>query len=436
MSMNAVLNCFLTGILALIPMVYFSQSNRAGNHQDKQQSHFSHDSTRVDLLIDSATKIAHSNAKQAIRMLQKAGELATELEYAKGKAVCYLRMAGIYNVHRDYEKAQEYASEGMAIANKSELDTLKKPFFMMLSEIQYDKNHHEPDTTIREEVRDIVAAIKYKYYLKDSLDKSVEKTNFLERDMQNKENELLVVRLQTVLFAVGFVGVLLFIGFGVMWVNVRRVKMKNKQLLTEQKLKRSQMNPHFIFNSIQNVRSLIHGKKEEAAIEYLNRFSRLTRQVLESSDENYISLTEETEMLRNYLSIQQLLYGNMFDFSISVPENMDTDAFFVPPMLAQPFVENAIKHGLAGKQQGGQISVRFLLKNKRLFFEVTDNGTGFSGSRKTENHKSMAMSITKERLSHYSRTAHFKFHAADILDENQQVKGAKVQFEIPYIYEN
>ncbi len=434
--MNAVFNYFLTGILMLIPAVYFAQSNHKGTRQGKQESPIFQDSTRVDLLIDSAVRITTANPKKAIQLLQKAGDLAGELEYGKGTAVSYLQMAKIYNTHRDYEKAQEYASQGMATANKFELDTLKKPFFMLLSEIQYDKNHQEPDTTIREEVRDMVAAIKYKYYLKDSLDKSVEKANFLEQDMQNKENELVVFRLQTVLFGIGFVAVLIFIGFGVMWINVRKIKMENKQLLTEQKLKRSQMNPHFIFNSIQNVRSLIHGKKEEAAIEYLNRFSSLTRQVLESSNENYISLTEETEILRNYLSIQQLLYGNMFDFSISVPENMDTDAFFIPPMLAQPFVENAIKHGLAGKQQGGRISVRFLLQGKKLFFEVKDNGVGFSASKQAENHKSMAMSITKERLSHYSKTTHFKFQAGDIRDENQQVRGAKVLFEIPYIYEN
>lgn len=434
--MKTMLNYFLTSILVAIPAMYFAQSNDNVSRQNKQQSHLSYDSSRVDLLIDSAVRIVNSNARQAIQLFQKAGEIASELEYAKGKAVCYLHMGKIYNTRRDYEKAQEYASEGMAIANKSELDSLKKSFFMLLSEIQYDKNHHEPDTTIREEVRDMVAAIKYKYYLKDSLDKSVEKANFLEQDMQDKENELVVFRLQTVLFAVGFVAVLIFIGFGVMWINVRKIKMENKQLLTEQKLKRSQMNPHFIFNSIQNVRSLIHGKKEEAAVEYLNRFSKLTRQVLESSDENYISLTEETEILQNYLSIQQLLYGNTFDFSISVAENMDADAFFIPPMLTQPFVENAIKHGLAGKQQGGRIVVRFLLHNKKLFFEVKDNGVGFSGSKQAENHKSMAMSITKERLSHYSKTTHFRFQADDIRDEQQQVKGARVLFEIPYIYEN
>lgn len=434
--MKTMLNYFLTGILWVIPTVYFAQSDHKANYQNKQLIQESADSVRVDLLVDSAVRIANSNARKAIQLLQKAEELATKSEYAKGKAVSYLHMGKIYTARRDYEKAQEYASQGMAIANKLELDSLKKPFFMLLSEIQYDKNHLEPDTTIREEVRDMVAAIKYKYYLKDSLDKSVEKANFLEQDMQNKENELVVIRLQTVLFAAGFVAVLIFIGFGVMWINVRKVKMENKQLLTEQKLKRSQMNPHFIFNSIQNVRSLIHGKKEEAAVEYLNRFSKLTRQVLESSDENYISLTEETEILQNYLSIQQLLYGNTFDFTVSVAENMDADAFFIPPMLTQPFVENAIKHGLAGKQEGGRIVVRFLLHNKKLFFEVKDNGVGFSGSKQAENHKSMAMSITKERLSHYSKTTHFRFQADDIRDENRQVRGARVVFEIPYIYEN
>ncbi len=434
--MGTLLKYFLAGMLFIIPSVYFSQNQVAAQLKNKLNQQTLTDSTQVDQLIESAVKKARYDAKSGIDQLQDAVILSGKLNYRKGKALSYLQMAKIYNRQRDYEKAEIYASDGANLANVWNLKALQKSFFLLISEIEYDKGQHLPDTTIREEVRDIKAAIKYKYYLKDTLDKSVQHSVSLQRDVKNKENELYVFRFQGLLYGVGFIALLVMIGFGYTWFNLRKVKMENKQLLTEQKLKRSQMNPHFIFNSIQNVRSLIHGKKEEEAVEYLNKFSKLTRQVLESSNENYISLTEEIEMLQHYLSIQQLLYSNAFDFSISTTDNLDTDAYFLPPMLAQPFVENAIKHGLAGKQQGGFITVKFHLKDKRLIFEVRDNGAGFSASKQTENHKSMAMDITKERLSHYAKNRTFRFQADDIKDENQRVTGARVLFEVPYIYEN
>ena len=204
----------------------------------------------------------------------------------------------------------------------------------------------------------------------------------------------------------------------------------------KQKLLITQMNPHFIFNSIENIRSLIYDRKNDDAVNYLGKFSKLTRQILENSSENYISLAEEVEMIENYLAIQQLLYHNKFDFNVAVQETIDTEATFLPPMLTQPFIENAIKHGLSNTTETGKIDIRFYLNDSKLFFEVTDNGKGFDASKKVENHKSLAMAITKERLVTYTRNQDFVVRTDNITDANGQVAGAKVNFEIPYICEN
>ena len=204
----------------------------------------------------------------------------------------------------------------------------------------------------------------------------------------------------------------------------------------KQKLLITQMNPHFIFNSIENIQALIYDKQDDAAVNYLSKFSVLTRQILENSNENYISLTEEVDMITNYLSIQQLLYNNKFDFHITVEESVETDAIFLPPMLTQPFIENAIKHGLSGKTSHGLVDIRFYLKDAKLFFEVLDNGKGFNASKKTENHKSLAMTITKERLINYTKNKEFVVQTDNIMGTDNDVVGAKVHFEIPYIYEN
>lgn len=235
-------------------------------------------------------------------------------------------------------------------------------------------------------------------------------------------------------------GILLLLLLGV-YFYYRNNRQKQSIAVLEknqikQKLLITQMNPHFIFNSIENIQGLIYDKQDDAAVNYLNKFSALTRQILENSNENYISLSEEVDMIKNYLAIQQLLYNNKFDFHISVEETIDKDTIFLPPMLTQPFIENAIKHGLSNKTANGLVDIRFYLKEARLFFEVTDNGKGFDASKKPENHKSLAMTITKERLVNYTKNQDFIVQTDNIIDKDNNITGAKVGFEIPYIYEN
>ena len=218
---------------------------------------------------------------------------------------------------------------------------------------------------------------------------------------------------------------------------------KQKQAITvleknqiKQKLLITQMNPHFIFNSVQNIESLIDNKQNDEAVVYLGKFSKLTRQILENSNENYISLEEELEMIENYLSIQQLLYENKFKFTILVEKEIDTESIFLPPMLAQPFIENAIKHGLSNTLENGKIAIHFYLKENKLFFEVTDNGKGFGTSTQSSSHKSLAMTITKERLVSYTKNKDFIVQTDNLIASNGMIEGAKVVFEIPYIYES
>lgn len=204
----------------------------------------------------------------------------------------------------------------------------------------------------------------------------------------------------------------------------------------KQKLLLSQMNPHFVYNSIDNIKSLIYNKKDNQAVNYLTKFSKLMRQILEHSNENYIALDQEIALLENYLSIQQLLHNNKFEFSIDVASGIDTEAIYIPPMLTQPFIENAIKHGLRNKQTGGQIRSRFYLNEQQLFFEVIDNGKGIDSSQREDDHKSLGVAITRERLQNYTKNKNFALQIENVLSPEQEVVGAKIVFEIPYIYEN
>lgn len=277
--------------------------------------------------------------------------------------------------------------------------------------------------------------LQYEYEAKQSQLKLVQERKLTGVKLENQrknafKNSLLI----------GLFGVLLVVCIGAYFLNKN---YKQKQAIAQfeknvlnQKLLLSQMNPHFIFNSIDNIQSLIYNKQDKEAVNYLTKFSKLTRQILENSNENYITLNEELVMIDNYLSIQKLLYNNKFDFVINISSELETELILVPPMLTQPFIENAIKHGLKNTTEKGEIKVQFELQNDKLFFEVLDNGTGFSDHQKVNGNKSIAMKITKERLMHIANTKDFEVQTENLFDAHKNTVGAKVSFQIPYIYEN
>lgn len=403
----------------------------------------------ANILLNMGTLgLLEKNYESALANLQKAVDIQNQLGDKRELSYGYLKIGQIYLAMKDYDKAMAFADKGSEIAKSLQLIDFQRDFAKLQSQIYYDTKEYKlayekseahkllNDSIFKSEKLDEVADVKYKYHYKDSLNSANEREHSLQKTVKTIDTQLASSNQQKIWWIVGFLGLVILLGILMARVKIRRVKMENKQLLTEQKLLRSQMNPHFIFNSLQNVRSLINSGQGEEAVHYLTKFSKLTRQILESSNVNYISLDEEIEMIKNYISVQQLLYDNSFDYEISVDETIDTEATFLPPMLAQPFIENAIKHGLSSKKKDGKIHISFYLKDGKLFFEVSDNGVGFGAVATSEGHKSMAMAITKERLVKYTKNEAFELEINNILDHAQNIAGAKVAFEIPYIYEN
>jgi tetratricopeptide (TPR) repeat protein len=186
-----------------------------------------------------------------------------------------------------------------------------------------------------------------------------------------------------------------------------RRQLKNRGLLEkknfelERKALDAQMDPHFIFNSLASISGFVAENNKEKAVEYLGIFSRLIRHNLEKSREQLVSVIEESEMLRSYLFLQQMRYNNAFTFTIRLDGAIDT-SMAIPPMFIQPFVENAILHGMIPKEENGMIDITFYLSDaQHVVCEIRDNGIGKTESLNRKNnssHKSLGMSITEERV--------------------------------------
>lgn len=226
-------------------------------------------------------------------------------------------------------------------------------------------------------------------------------------------------------------------------VKYREKKMmeQNRFLMLEQKLLRSQMNPHFIFNSLSSIQSFIFESNPIEAGSYLSRFADLIRSILYNSREEFISLEKEIKTLRNYLELQQLRYNQKFDFELDVDPLLDIENMSIPPMLAQPFIENAIEHGIKHIDERGLISISFTLMDDSILLMVEDNGIGIKAAKKMKNkkgqeHKSLATIITKERIEILNKGKRKKLYSMqinDTFDANGNVDGTKVKFILPFI---
>jgi sensor histidine kinase YesM len=202
---------------------------------------------------------------------------------------------------------------------------------------------------------------------------------------------LLIIGLLSIL-AVSWIFLLYFIQ------KQRKQNQEKEKILLQQQLLRTQMEPHFIFNTLSALQSFIRFDEKEKSIKYLSQFSKLLRSSLELSRQSYVPLNEELETIENYLSLQQMRFEYSFNYEISTPQT-DTSALLIPPMLIQPFVENAIIHGINNQRGKGSISLEILLKENQLLVKITDNGNKFGKTPKSNTgHRSLSGTIAKERL--------------------------------------
>jgi ligand-binding sensor domain-containing protein/two-component sensor histidine kinase len=217
----------------------------------------------------------------------------------------------------------------------------------------------------------------------------------------------------------------------------KEIKLQQEMAEVERQVLRSQMNPHFIFNSLNAIQGYIAQGDKLAANRFLSRFSKLIRSALQHSRVTKIPLEDDLSSLKNYLELEQLRFNGGFDFQIKVADEIDKTEVTIPSMLIQPFVENAIVHGLTNLDRKGKIDIDIKRKNNTLLITITDNGIGIEASKKQKagiasSHKSVGMTITKRRLEMLSGNSETgNIEVQELKDEFGKVAGTKVTLLIP-----
>jgi ligand-binding sensor domain-containing protein len=241
-----------------------------------------------------------------------------------------------------------------------------------------------------------------------------------------------------------FLGIVILSGGAVLYVAAVMVtrKQKNKEqeqllvrnkiLMLEQRALQAMMNPHFVFNVMNSIQHYINTKDTGSANKVLTGFARLIRKNLEICTKSYISVEEEIEYLELYLSLEKKRFGGKLNYEIKVDSDIDRDETMIPSMILQPYIENAIWHGIMPKEDGGTIGIVIGLKAENtLLIEVKDDGVGIDNSLKDKKgeHVSKGMSLTKERVNLLNQVAS---NSIQIDIKQDGISGTLVSIEVPF----
>jgi len=238
---------------------------------------------------------------------------------------------------------------------------------------------------------------------------------------------------------------------GITWLLIRWgityvIRKKGKEHTAEIKLLKSEykalnalMNPHFIFNTLNNLQSLVNKNDKRATNEYLRVFSDLIRQNMHNISKELISLQKELDLVANYLSLEKLRFEDNLNYRIDVQENVDLTEIMIPPLLIQPLVENAVKHGIFPMQSSnGFILIKVFQADESLYIQVSDNGVGFSQSmnKKDTAHQSFGLENIRHRMAQLSiiQNKHFSLHISENADTQGNMHGTIATVTIPMTF--
>jgi tetratricopeptide (TPR) repeat protein len=383
------------------------------------------------------------NYDKSLEVLFQAISIRQEINDIDGLASTYINIGKLYNAKKEFRSALEQLYKGLKYARQcGNKEWILNAYGNIVDSYDGMKDYKNEKTYLLSYI-----------YLNDSVFNQTKSEQIIsmrtryeteKKESENKEltqkneiQKLQIDRNRTLIFMMSFgFGLVLLITF--LFIRQNRMQAKQRTLQLEQKLLRSQMNPHFIFNALVAIESFIYKNEPKEAGRYLSGFARLMRLILENSREEYISLAREISTLEHYLQLQRLRFDEKFTYTIELDDQLDPENMAIPPMLAQPFIENSIEHGLKQTESPGKISIKFSLEGNIIHFEVKDNGPGIerTAALKTEpeKHRSLATIITKERLSllNKHKSGKISFVVSDYTDDANIVLGARVAFAIPY----
>ncbi|NSL88224.1 tetratricopeptide repeat protein [Chitinophaga sp. Mgbs1] len=385
----------------------------------------------------------------AVQYYRRSLAVNLKIDNPTGMAICYNALGAAYKEKKDYATAMDYLKKALAVNDKvADKIHVAESYLNIGKLLSAQGKHDEARKYIQQSVdvstfwgfksmlmeaykalaadyrssgdfkRSMDAADKSLLY-KDSIlnDKStmaltqmqtIYEVDRKDNQIKTLEHDKMVNELRTkrnVVFTFALAGFLLMaIVGGFFYIRHRNLEANKQTLLLELNSLRSQMNPHFIFNSLSSIHRYIWSNNQEEASDYLTKFSRLMRLILDNTQHTFVALNKEIESLKLYLDLESLRCNGIFEYYIHIDPAINDEEVLIPPMILQPYVENAIWHGLVHKQADkGMLHIEIVLKARSLVCTITDNGIGRKKAmeikeKKGKMHNSVGMKVTEGRI--------------------------------------
>lgn len=357
----------------------------------------------------------------------------------------YNNLATSFERNRQLDSAIHYYKEGIALAQRMKI-LEQNQLYGGLSHVYKSKGDYQQAlialdssfahaTRIKEKVNaNKLHELEIQYQTKQKdMEITTLKENF-ELQQKNFQQQRWITFL-VVLFCMGILlyGLILYRQRLLSEKN-KRLAVHNKKMELEQRMLQVQLNPHFIYNAIANLQGFINQENKTKANRYLIALSKLMRHILELNRHDFVSLTDELSAVENYLQVQQMRYNDSFEYEIHTG-TVDLDELLIPPMLVQPFIENAIEHGFKNLTYRGQLTLTVEVKEEQLYLYIRDNGRGFQHEPSTTHKQSLSQIITQERLDVLfqpkKQRAFFKLYS---IENTSSGSGVEVVLCIPILY--
>jgi tetratricopeptide (TPR) repeat protein len=372
----------------------------------KQSIEFNLESNNIDEVAKdkvetSRTLEAKGESGAALKEMEEAARIVDTINNPKAKAEAFLSLAGLYEKNgRATQALSAYKKYSTSI---SELNKANESRFQMKEKLLNKQQEIE------------------------------ELTNDVSQGRQEYDLQAATVfRQQLIIY--GLIGIILIIGIATYFIYRSAQASKLANLMLALKSLRSQMNPHFIFNALNSVNHFIAQQDERSANKFLSEFSQLMRLVLDNSQQDFITLNKEQEMLSLYIKLEHYRFRDKFDYEFHVSDEINGELVGLPPMLIQPYIENAVWHGLRYKESKGKLAVRFSKQENEIEVQIEDDGIGRQKSLelKTTNqkkHNSTGLKNIHERLSIINKVYHSNYRVA--IEDLPDGGGTKVRIHLP-----
>ncbi|MES1218376.1 MAG: tetratricopeptide repeat protein [Bacteroidota bacterium] len=380
---------------------------------------------------------------EAINTLLKSIPYADSVNDGRIKSQTLGALAEAFIFKKDFNEAEKYALRSLEISRSLNIVQFQKEMYELLSDVYKNKNEPEKalnyyktfiqfrDSTMNEDKKSEMVRLEMQY-------KAENKEAVLNAEYAQKIKQQRLIK-NTVIGGFIFLAIGGLLSFTLYKRKRDAVTLQKEAELkaeisdTEMKALRAQMNPHFIFNSLNSIGDYITKNNTKVADEYLTKFAKLMRMILENSEQKEVPLHDDLKALELYMQLEAIRMNNKFTYEIKVDEDINRESTMIPPLILQPFVENSIWHGIAKKEGPGKITVQIKREGNMINCIVEDDGIGRKEfpaqviGNKAEGQKSFGMKITKERIDILNK---IKNTTAGV-EITDQVQGTKVELKLP-----